>query len=396
MDSSDEDKAHLTQDGKNFYQERDSFGSPIWVDRASLNCYKVGARGAPRGSFVCHSYHVLRTENCRHMRGRCPATPWTGVHNHRNPEPQELRYLKVQYHARVFLARTGSMVGLTAKLAGLAERYQLRWPANVLYDSMKDLAATCARTRRIWPRNPVWYEDPEWLAYRRRMRAARRQDGADGEGVRVPEPAGEGVQAPEPAGEGAPAPELVGEGIQAPELVGEGAQVLEPAGDGVQAPEQVGEGAPAPEPAGEGAHTPEPAGDGARTPEPTGEGAQAPESVGEGNLTPELAGEDALSPGEGALAPVVAVILEDEQLDEGPDPMDQGPEVDAGGIPDIQDQVPVDNFDLGAWVEEGMPIPVFQEMDFFGMPTPPYQPEEIPGLLDLEAIDAFLADLDNQ
>lgn len=101
MDSSDEDKASLIQDGKTFYQEWDSFGSQIWVDRASLNCYKMGARGAPRGSLMCHSYSVLRTDNCRHVRGRCQATPWTGVHNHRNPEPQEIQYLKVQYHARV-------------------------------------------------------------------------------------------------------------------------------------------------------------------------------------------------------------------------------------------------------------------------------------------------------
>lgn len=201
----------------------------------------MGARGAPRGSLMCHSYSVLRTDNCRHVRGRCQATPWTGVHNHRNPEPQEIQYLKVQYHARVFLARTGSMVGLTAKLV---EKYHLRWPANVLYDSMKDLAATCARTGRIWPRAPIWHEDPEWLVYRRRMRAARRRAGAaraDGEGVQALEPAGEGVQTPEPIGEGVRAPEQAGEGVHAPEPAGEGNQIPEPAGEDALSPEQAGE-----------------------------------------------------------------------------------------------------------------------------------------------------------
>ncbi|KAK4007787.1 hypothetical protein OUZ56_012939 [Daphnia magna] len=65
----DEDKPHLVYEGRIMIEERDTFGSPIWVDRTDLNCYAQGARGTPRGSLTGRSYNILRTElTCKHMR----------------------------------------------------------------------------------------------------------------------------------------------------------------------------------------------------------------------------------------------------------------------------------------------------------------------------------------
>lgn len=77
-----------------------------------------------------------------------------GAHNHRAPLPYEIRYLKVQYHARVFCVTNLSVVGLTAFLDGMITLYHqpraLRWPESqeqVLHDQ-REASAKAKRAKR--------------------------------------------------------------------------------------------------------------------------------------------------------------------------------------------------------------------------------------------------------
>ncbi|KAI9550271.1 hypothetical protein GHT06_006347 [Daphnia sinensis] len=407
MDPSDSEKPSLNRDGRVFTQERDPFGTIIWVDQADLNCYKLDARGAPPGSLTCHGRHILRNDNCRHIRLVCGVGPGE-VHTHRDPEPREIRYLKALYHARVYLARTGSMAGLTAEWARLARRYQLGWLPEVLYDSMKDLGATCARLRRLWRGAPAWNEDrDERRLYRRRRRATRRHRRA----ARAARNAAldGGAQTPESVGEGAQTPEPVDGGVQTPEPIDEGAQDPEPLGEGIQAPEPIGEGVPTPEPIGEGAWTPEPFGEGIQAPEPIGEGVPTPEPIGEGAQVPEPIGVreelqdqvpaplEVFDLGAWVEAEMPTPVYQEVDFHEMPTPpyRPEGVEGELGA----QDPVPMDIFDFDAWVEAELPVLGYQDIDIHEMPTPLYQPEgpnEDQGFLNPDDIDAIFADLDDQ
>ncbi|KAK4023094.1 hypothetical protein OUZ56_008527 [Daphnia magna] len=150
LSTSDEDMPQLFFEGRMLTESRDTFGSPLWIDRLDLNCYSQGARGTPRGSLTCKSHNVLRDAHCRRIEGECGVAPG-GEHNHRDPVAAEIRYLRVRYLARVFCCEERSAVGLTAYLGGLVGIYQLPWTPREIMRSMMDMAATCVRTGRIWP-----------------------------------------------------------------------------------------------------------------------------------------------------------------------------------------------------------------------------------------------------
>ncbi|KAK4016317.1 hypothetical protein OUZ56_031266 [Daphnia magna] len=142
LSTSDEDMPQLFFEGRVFTESRDTFGSPIWIDRLDLNCYAQGARGTPRGSLTCKSHNVLRDAHCRRIEGVCGVAPG-GEHDHRDPVAAEIRYLRVRYLARVFCCEERSAVGLTAYLGGLVDIYRLPWTPRALMRSMMDMAATC-------------------------------------------------------------------------------------------------------------------------------------------------------------------------------------------------------------------------------------------------------------
>jgi hypothetical protein len=118
-------------------ESRDTFGSPIWIDRLDLNCYSQEARGTPRGTLTCRSYNVLRDVHCCRVEGECGVAPG-GDHNHRDPVAAEVRYLRVRYLARVFCCEGRMAVGLTAYLGGLVGMYQLPWTPQEVMRSMMD------------------------------------------------------------------------------------------------------------------------------------------------------------------------------------------------------------------------------------------------------------------
>ncbi|KZS20875.1 Uncharacterized protein APZ42_012312 [Daphnia magna] len=99
-----------------------------------------GARGTPSGSLTCRSFNALRGANCCRLEGECDVAPG-GNHNHRDPVAAQVWYLKVR---EVML-------------------------------SMKDMAATCARTGRSWPHTILWAdrESPERALHYGRLRAAQ-------------------------------------------------------------------------------------------------------------------------------------------------------------------------------------------------------------------------------
>ncbi|KZS15437.1 Uncharacterized protein APZ42_019103 [Daphnia magna] len=174
LSTSDEDMPQLFFEGRVFTESRDTFGSPIWIDRLDLNCYAQGARGTPRGSLTCKSHNVLRDAHCRRIEGVCGVAPG-GEHDHRDPVAAEIRYLRVRYLARVFCCEERSAVGLTAYLGGLVDIYRLPWTPRALMRSMMDMAATCVRTGRIWPHVLPWAdpESPERALHYGRLRAAQ-------------------------------------------------------------------------------------------------------------------------------------------------------------------------------------------------------------------------------
>lgn len=199
LSTSDEDMPQLFFEGRVFTESRDTFGSPIWIDRLDLNCYAQGARGTPRGSLTCKSHNVLRDAHCRRIEGVCGVAPG-GEHDHRDPVAAEIRYLRVRYLARVFCCEERSAVGLTAYLGGLVDIYRLPWTPRELMRSMMDMAATCVRTGRIWPHVLPWAdpESPERALHYGRLRAAQGRRDARiamqgqweqlGNGAQVPEP----------------------------------------------------------------------------------------------------------------------------------------------------------------------------------------------------------------
>lgn len=205
MTISDEEKDHHTIVGvpnRTLIMERDTNGSPIWVDRLDLMCYKVSAKGTPKGSYSCHTYNVLRTEvTCKllNKQGVCRVAPGEH-HNHRAPLPCEIRYLSARYYARVFcVTNEGAVGGLTNFLVGMKDTYNLPWAKEWLYDSMEEIARTCARTTRPWPKAPVWPESVNQVKHDERL--ARIQARVNVLPQAVPE------NRPEPAGNGAPVPE---------------------------------------------------------------------------------------------------------------------------------------------------------------------------------------------
>ncbi|KAK4027109.1 hypothetical protein OUZ56_016125 [Daphnia magna] len=224
LSTSDEDMPHLIYEGRILIESRDTFGSPIWIDRLDLNCYSQGARGTPRGSLTCRSHNVLRGVHCCRLEGECVLAPG-GEHNHREPVTAEVRYLRVRYLARVFCVEGRSAIGLTAYLGELTGIYHLPWTQREVMLSMKDMAATCARTGRIWPHTMLWAdrESPERALHYERLRAAQGRRDARIAIRNQREQYGNGVQAPKPVA-GFDPEILVLEGaapvIQGQELVG--------------------------------------------------------------------------------------------------------------------------------------------------------------------------------
>lgn len=127
-----------------------------------------------------------------------------GAHNHRAPLNHEIRYFKVRYHARVFCVTNRSVVGLTAFLVGMITLYHLPWSSRDVFDTLAEMATTCARTECIWPRALIWPESQEQVLHdqreasaraKRANRSARRMEllenrlGYAGDDAQAPEPA---------------------------------------------------------------------------------------------------------------------------------------------------------------------------------------------------------------
>ncbi|KZS20277.1 Uncharacterized protein APZ42_013073 [Daphnia magna] len=88
---------------------------------------------------------------------------------------------EVRYLARFFCVEGCSVIGLMAYLGELIDLYNLPWTPREVMRSMKDIAATCARTGWIWPHTVLWAdcESPEralhyeWLQAAQGRREAR-------------------------------------------------------------------------------------------------------------------------------------------------------------------------------------------------------------------------------
>lgn len=109
------------------------------------------------------------------------------------------------------------MVRLTAFLVGMITLYHLPWSSRDVFDSMVEMAATCARTECIWPRALRWPESQEQVLHDQREACARaKRANHSARRMELLENrlgyAGDDAQAPEPAAglnEGVPSLENV-------------------------------------------------------------------------------------------------------------------------------------------------------------------------------------------